>query len=116
MAILFELSEGIIKQAALIAAKYPDRTMLSVIEECFNYGAKSLYTDAPKPVPPPKRLIQECFTTPVHEDTLYGIQNTIDDVVGQAKQEAEEIEGICYDDVPDDYGIPSINSNGEFEL
>ena len=33
-----------------------------------------------------------------------------------AKQEAEEIEGICYDDVPDDYGKPSINSNGEFEL
>lgn len=116
MAILFELSEGIVKQAALIASKYPDRTLLSVIEECFNYGAKSLYTDAPKPVPPSKRLVQECFNTPVHKEELYSVQGMVDDVVKQARMEADEIEGICYDDIPDDYGMPCINSNGEFEL
>lgn len=116
MAILFELSESIIKQAALIAAKYPGKTLLSVIEECFNYGAKSLYTDAPKPVPPKRVYDESAFSVPVKDETLSSLKDSIYDVMEQAKQEVEEIDGVFYDDIPDDYGTPIIQPNGNFEL
>jgi hypothetical protein len=49
MAILYEISEHLLKQAALIASKYDNISISDIIEECFFYGAKSLYSDAPKP-------------------------------------------------------------------
>ena len=116
MAILFELSESIVKQAALIASKYPDRTLLSIIEECFNYGAKSLYTDAPKPVPP-KRVYDEekYFSTPVKEERIDSIQESIYSITEKARQ---DIEGINYDaeDIPESLSNPIINSDGSIEF
>lgn len=117
MAILFELSESIVKQASLVASKYPDRSLLSVIEECFNYGVKSLYSDAPKPIPP-KKVIEnkELFNEPLEEDKIENIRDITDYVIGQAKQEIDDM--VCYSDeeIPDSLSEPVLNSDGLFEL
>lgn len=115
MAILFELSEEMVKQASLIASKYSDRTLLSIIEECFNYGVRSLYSDAPKPVPPQRKLIHEYFRTPVSKEIIEDLQQSIDSVAEQAQQ---DIEGIVYseEEIPDSLGKPVLSSEGLFEL
>lgn len=115
MAILFELSESIIKQAALIASKYPDRTLLSIIEECFNYGVKSLYSDAPKPVPPQRKSMQEYFSEPINENIMESIQSTVKSVTEQAKF---NLEGTVYseDEIPESLSEPIINSDGLIEF
>ena len=116
MTILFELSESIIKQSALIASKYPDRSLLSIIEECFNYGVKSLYSDSPKPVPPRRTYEKEdYFNSPIEVSTLESIQSTVNFVTEQAKQ---DLNGTVYneDELPESLSDPIINSDGSFEF
>lgn len=116
MAILFELSEEIIKQAALISSKYPDRSLLSVIEECFDYGARSLYSDAPKPVPPQRKPFHEYFKEPVKDEVLEDINSTVSSISKQAQEEVDNM--ICYsdDELPESLSNPLITSDGDFVL
>ena len=117
MAILFELSESIIKRAALISSKFPDRTLLSVIEECFEFGARSLYTDAPKPVPPQRvvRPIEEMYAEPPTEEEMRNINSLANSVVKKANEDYSSIEDSD-DSWGDSYSEISLNSDGLYEL
>lgn len=95
MAILFEFSEDILKQAALIAAKYPDRTILSIVEECFMYGARSLYSDAPRPVPPERKPVEDMFNKPIPQEDIDRINSIASSISIKAQ---EDMESIVYDD------------------
>jgi hypothetical protein len=115
MAILFELSENIVKRAALISSKFPDRSLLSIIEECFEYGARSLYSDAPKPVPV-KRVITEAYTAPVPPEPEYmeSLQTVTNSIAKQAQENMDAIERV--EDRDDSYTDPIISSSGVYEL
>lgn len=114
MAILLELSELVIKQAALIASRYPNKTLLSVIEECFEYGAKSLYSDAPKPVPPQRKPPEEYFTTPIEDRIVDSITQNITSIAQQAQSEYSTV--YSDEDLPENLGEPIVNPDGSFEL
>lgn len=116
MAILFELSESIVKRAALISSKYSDRSLLSIIEECFEYGARSLYSDAPKPVPT-KRVIhpvEELYSEPPTKEEMDTISSLTDSVIKQAQEDLSSIGDI--DEWSDSYSEPVIGADGLYEL
>ena len=78
MAILFELSESIIKRAALISSEYSDRSLLSIIEECFEYGAKSLYPDSKKPLPVQRvnKPVEEIYSQPPTQEEMNVLESS----------------------------------------
>ena len=105
MSILYEIPEHLLKQAALIASKYEDRSISDIIEECFFYGAKSLYSDAPKP----------------KEGDYATISNLTSERVNKARKEyhqyienTSDTDDSC--DYSDTYSKPILNENGLFEL
>lgn len=105
MSILYEIPEHLLKQAALIASKYDDRSISDIIEECFFYGAKSLYSDAPKPKTGDyatiSNLTLERLNNARKEYSQY-LDNTSDnDDIGEYS---------------DTYSKPILNENGLFEL
>lgn len=110
--IFFEMPEEVLKQATLIASRYSDKTILSIIEECFNYGAKSLYTDVPKPVPPERKEPE--FNQKI--DPVY--LNKIKEMSEQMADSSQDAVYESYDeeDIPESYGKPVITADGFFEL
>ena len=116
MAILFELSESIIKQAALIAAKYSDRSLLSIIEECFEHGARSLYTEVQRPVPVkrPEVSLKELYSEPPTQEEMDNINSITNSVIKQAQEKAEELESA--EEWSDSYSDFVINKDGLYEL
>lgn len=121
MAILFELSEPMIKRAALISAKFPDRSLLSIIEECFNYGATSLYADSPNPVQDNsssvRRMVTETYKNPVPPEP--GYLESLSEITGSmAEQARNSLESLNRPEVihSDSYTDPIIGSNGMYEL
>lgn len=110
--IFFEMPEEVLKQATLIASRYPDKTILSIIEECFNYGAKSLYTDAPKPVPVEKR--EPDFSQKINSSLINTISSFSNSMVDKSQDEVYA--SYEDEDIPDSYGTPVVTGNGLFEL
>lgn len=110
--IFFEMPEEMLKQATLIASRYPDKSILSIIEECFNYGAKSLYTDAPKPVL--KEIKEPDFKQEVPNSLIRGIHSLSASMANSSQDEIYS--SYEEDDIPESYGTPIITEKGLFEL
>ena len=119
MAILFELSEPMVKRAALIASHFPDRSMLSIIEECFNHGANALYSVQPTTASQQcRKLIKESNTLPEPS-----FRNSLSELTGSiAKQARDTLDTLNKEEDTievihsDSYADPIIGSNGMYEL
>lgn len=114
--IFFEIPEAMLKQATLVASRYSDKTILGIIEECFNYGVKSLYTDAPKPVPPERKPIEEYFNGTIENERIEELKESVNYVIDNARQEIEEGGYYTSEELPESYGEAVITSDGLFEL
>lgn len=116
MAILFELSESIIKRAALISSEYSDRSLLSIIEECFEYGAKSLYPDSKKPLPVQRvnKPVEEIYSQPPTQEEMNVIHSLTSNVTKQAQKDIDSMETV--EEWSDSYSEPVIGADGLYEL
>ena len=110
-------NDSIISTSYLIASKYSDKSLLSVIEECFEYGARSLYSDSPKPVPT-KRIekpIEELYSEPPTKEEMNNINAITSSVIEQAQEKVENLE----EDIgewSDSYSDFVVSADGLYEL
>lgn len=118
MAILLELSDAVIKKAALISEQYSGRSLVSIIEECFDYGARSLYknniTNTTLEIKKREiKPVEELYKEPPTKEEIENIYASAEDLLQRANDKYSDMVQVDYDS---SYSDPVITSDGLYEL
>lgn len=117
MALFLEISDGVMKQVALLALRYPDKPISSIIEECIIYGAQNLSGSQSQSTV--QKNTGDLFNSPVLQEDIDRINNISSNVAIRAQEEADSMVVYSEDEAGDalsSLGEAIYNDDGSIEL